>query len=236
MRAHPSTLTSVSRSAYDLILDWIYEHSVPPGTKLSERGVVEELGLSRMPVREAMKRLSLEGLLVQVPGRGTCLRTYNEQDILDLYAYREVLDGMATRLFTLRADTNEVHYVRMLCEGMEVLSREYDAREWDEKDYDFHTTIARGCRNARILTALETVLRECMYLWKQYRFAHGYNDPKVPPSYLPDVLGEHQQIVDAIAGGDPDHAEKVARKSVQDGVARRVRRLVKRTRPLGPKP
>jgi len=220
------------KSAYEVIKGWIFENKIRPGEKLSERRMAEELGLSRVPVREAFQRLTLEGILVNLAGRGLCLREYNEQDLADLYLFREALDGMSARIFTIRADPMEIGYLRMIYQEMEHMATDYHARYWEEKDIEFHTIIARFSRNTRILAALGNVLLECLYLTKIYSQTDQKGGEDTPPVHLPEVLAEHARILEAIAGGDADHAEQVARESVRAGRERIMKSFVRFKRQL----
>ena len=92
------------KNAYDLIKQMILDDEIPEGSVLVERELAERIGVSRVPVREALQRLAVEGIIVQEPGRGLVTRAYSFQDIAELYLYREALDGMAARLFAQRAD------------------------------------------------------------------------------------------------------------------------------------
>jgi DNA-binding GntR family transcriptional regulator len=219
-----------SKSAYEIIRGWIFENKLKPGEKLSERSMAESIGLSRVPIREAFQRLTLEGLLVNNPGKGLCLRSYNEQDIAALYMYREALDGMAARMFTIRADSIEKAYLLKIFKEMKATVAEYHPRYWDQKDIEFHMIIARGARNERILSALESVLLECIYLSKIF------NTKQSTPTHLNDVIEEHNRIFEAVSTGDADLAEKVARESVRDGLERVLKAFIAYNRPAVVKP
>ena len=215
-----------SRSAYEIIKEWIFTKRIPPKAKLSERGMAEELGLSRMPVREAFQRLSLEGVLTNLPGRGLCVREYNEQDITDLYLYREALDGMAARIFTIRADSMEINYLKMIYGEMQEMAEQFHPTYWNEKDIEFHTIIARGSRNNRILNALTGVLEECLYISKIFSASQEEEEQHKAPGHLQAVLEEHDRILKAISSGDAEKAERVARESVHDGLERIMKSFV----------
>ncbi len=214
-----------TKSAYEIIKGSIFDNKLKPGEKLSERSMAESIGLSRVPIREAFQRLTWEGLLVNVPGKGLCLRHYNEQDIAALYMYREALDGMAARMFTIRADSIEKAYLLKIFKEMKSIVTEYHPRYWDQKDIEFHMIIARGARNERILKALDSVLTECIYLSKIFSTNRG------TPPHLDEVIGEHNKIFEAISSGDADMAERVARESVRDGLERVLKAFVAYNRP-----
>jgi DNA-binding GntR family transcriptional regulator len=214
------------KPVYQVIKEWIYDQKIESGVKVSERSIAEAIGLSRVPVREAFQRLTLEGLLVNIPGKGLCVREYNEQDIYDLYVYREAIDGMASRYFAIRAESMEINYLKMVFEEMERTASQYNAKYWEEKDMEFHRIIARGSRNVRLSKSLENVLQECLYLSKIYfRKPDGTMEQR-SPEHLQLVLSEHRKILAAIESGDPDEAERVSRSSVQEAMKRVLRNFV----------
>ena len=102
-----------SSNTYNELKSRILNGAILPGTVMVEREIAEELGVSRVPVREAFQRLVYDGLLINSNGKELTTRTYNEQEILDLYVFRESLDGLATRLFTSRAEAMEIRYLKI---------------------------------------------------------------------------------------------------------------------------
>jgi DNA-binding GntR family transcriptional regulator len=217
-------------ATYERIKDWIFVNSIPPGTRMVEQTVAAHLGLSRAPVREAFQRLHNEGFLVKTRDKGLELRSYTEQSLVDLFTYREYLDGMATRLFSLRAEDVEIKYIRMLCNEMEQLRSAYDYRRQREKDLELHLTISRGARNERILIPHRNVLQECYYI-TGILFSDTESEAKKPPERLEKILGEHERILAAVSARDPDEAERVARESVRNGLERAMQALAKWTGP-----
>lgn len=221
----------MSASVYEHIKHRIVHGTLPPGTALVERTIADQLGVSRVPVREAFQRLTFEGLLVNADGLRT--RTYNEQEMLDIYVYREALDGMSTRLFTVRANELEVQYVQMVLKEMEGAVDEYDADYWEEKDIEFHHAIARGARNERLYRAIGHLYDECFYILRTYRGGPNARKCGERPRHLQDVYGEHERIVQAILSSDPESAEAAARASVRRATERMMRVFVERKRTSG---
>jgi DNA-binding GntR family transcriptional regulator len=213
--------TDSQKSAYESIRELILATDIPPGTQMVERKLAEVIGMSRVPVREALQRLVLEGLLEHHPGKGLVTRTYDEQDILDLYVFREPLDGAAARLFASRADPAEHEYLRTLFEGMvehyqqQMLSHIHDA------DFQFHRAIARGSRNRRLAGALDAVYLECLYVTRTYIRPQAQELPDEMRNAVRDsIVAEHRAVYDAIIGRDPEAAERAARESVRRGATR----------------
>ena len=197
---------------HELVKRMIFTGELRPGEALRERVLAEKLGISRVPIREAFQRLTLEGLLVSVPGKGLTVRTYTEHDILDLYLYRECLDGMAARLFAIRAEAMEVELLRMVLKQMEGIAGQYERDYWVEKDLEFHGVISRGTRNERLVRALTPLYEESFYLrtaFEATRRSGGASEEK--PSHLHAVVEEHTTIFRAIEAGNGEAAEEAAR-------------------------
>ena len=216
-------------NTYSDLKSRILNGEIPPGTVMVEREVAQQLGVSRVPVREAFQRLIYDGLLVKSQGRGLVVRTYNEQEILDLYIYREALDGLAARLFTSRAEEMEVRYLRMIFSEMERALDDYDYVYWQEKDIEFHETIARGARNARLFRAMDGLYNECFYLIRTYRDVDNQKR-REKPGHLSEVLEEHRRILKAIVDHDAKMAEEEARRSVRQATERMILGFINRNR------
>ncbi len=209
------------RDAYVRIRDMIFRNEISPGTHLVERRLAEQLDMSRVPIREALQRLVLEGLLVYVPGKGLVTRTYDEHELLDLYHYREPLEGMAARLFCQRADDAEVRLVEELFAGMR---RQVGARRFEvfhRYDFEFHLSIVRGSRNNRLIAELTDVYQECHYVTRTRFTPRTYEMSKTQLAELRSgVLAEHLAICEAVSRRDGDAAEEAARASAREGLRR----------------
>ena len=214
------------RDAYEMIRDMIFSNEIAPGTHLVERRLAEKLEVSRVPVREALQRLVLEGFLVHVPAKGLVTRIYEEQELLDLYHYREPLEGMAARLFCQRGDEAEIQLLEQLLVSMEHQVEEGNIIALHKNDFEFHRAIARGSRNNRLIAELYEIYQECLYVTKT-TFAEKAKE--LPDDELrtmrTDLLGEHREIHNAVAARDGDNAEREARASVRNGLNRFIRRM-----------
>ncbi len=128
-----------------------------------------------------------------------------------MYIFREAIDGMAARYFTIRAEKMAVEYLRMTSEEMEYIAANFDFRYWMEKDIEFHSVIARGSGKPRIIKTSANLIEECLYL-----VSLAFRDEKDknidhPPDYLQAVLEEHRAILAAVESNDKERAEEVAR-------------------------
>ena len=203
---------------YERIKHHILSGEVEPGSVMIERALAEELSVSRVPVREALKKLLCEGLLVSGEGKALLTREYNEQEIHDLYVYRENLDGLAARLFTHRAESMQVRYLEMVYDEMTELREHFERIDWEHHDAEFHHVIARGTRNERIIRAVKTIYEECFFL--NSTLLYKGTNIELDSNHLDEVLAEHRAILDAIIARDADAADVAARASVINAAAR----------------
>ncbi len=181
-----------------------------PGVRVTELEVAERLGVSRTPVREALRRLESEGLLVSLPWRGMIVAELDRAQVLELYAMREVLEGTAARFAAQHADEAEIDLLR------DLLAREAEAGDDGASaaqiNRDLHELIQTAAHNRYLLSTLSS-LRNALALLKGTTFAVAGRPA--------EGLAEHHAIVEAIARRDGNAAEAAARDHIAQ--ARRVR-------------
>ena len=206
--------TRASRfSRPQLIRSEVYEHlkleilngSLAPNTKLSEIPLSERLGVSRTPVREAVHRLAQDGLVSIKANKGAIVRGISPQEIEDIYAVREVLDGLAARLAALHRSPKDLKTLNAALHKLEQLP----ATAYTEQvsaDLEFHSAIATASGNA----ALEHTLRSLAQNVARVKLlTRAYNQ-------TPHTFAAHHAIYNAIETKNPQAAEHAAREHVQD--------------------
>lgn len=181
-----------------------------PGDRVTELEVAGRLGVSRTPVREAMRRLESEGLLIQLPWRGVVVAELDRAQVLELYAMREVLEGTAARFAAQHADPGELELMRDLLNQEEAAGD--DAERAARINRELHAAIYAAARNRYLLSTLSS-LGNALALLKGTTFAE--------PGRTADGLQEHRSIVDAISERNGDIAESAARLHIAN--ARRIR-------------
>ncbi|MBS1677003.1 MAG: GntR family transcriptional regulator [Actinobacteria bacterium] len=170
-----------------------------PGEHLVETELAERLGVSRVPVREALQKLKSEGLVEDAPGRGLCARRFSAADVADIYNLRLGLEPIAARLTTCRAEP--VEPLEELIGQMRDASEEHrDVAAMTAIEMKFHRKICELSGNQILAHSFAAAAA-------QIQLAMSVdNDSVVDGS---DLAAEHQVIVDAIAAGDPDRASRV---------------------------
>jgi DNA-binding GntR family transcriptional regulator len=175
----------------------------PPGERLTEDRLAEDFGVSRNPVREALRVVQAEGFVNVVPRRGAFVALPDASTIGDLFAMREQLETLAARLAAERATVADVADLRSLLDAAREATERVDLSRVAELNSELHMRVIAVSAN-KWLASIATSL----YLQVQWVFRIGAAH-RAPHSWC-----EHIRLVDAIEAGDPDEAEKAARSHV----------------------
>ena len=204
-------------TTYDRIVEYVFHSgSVSPGTRLVEQELADHLGVSRMPVRESLRRLVGQDLLVSEPdGRGVRLRQYSTEEVRQLYELRETLEGTAARAAARAANDSDLSRLRIICQKTESEVGNYGSKRWAELDHAFHDELARASHNDRVARLLKLLLTECHYLFFGSRRNRRKLSKEVATAHMQAVVDEHRLLIDLIGRGDGDGAEKLAQDHVR---------------------
>ena len=217
------------KSSYEKMKELILHGNIEPGLRLTEAYLAEKLDMSRIPVREAVQQLVQEGFVERTGKNGYQIKEYNEQDIIDLYNYREALDGMLSRLYTQRVDTSQLYYLEMNVEAMEEHFNNFDHEVFSQIDLEFHRIIARGARNQYMEHQHEIILEKVLYVAdKIYQIDETKHTDLLTEATYRETLLQHRAIFQAIKEKNPDKAEAAARDSVNKGLKKALQVLSRR--------
>ena len=172
----------------------------PPGSQLRERELCELTGVSRPSVREALRQLEAEGLIVAAPNRGLLVSAPSEDEIRQIYALRRVLETFAVREFARLRRPHDLEALRSATDALiEAEGAGGSPLELLEVGTAMHSAIAYGSGNEPLVHALETLLNRIALI----RFISLHDTSRHRP-----VLGELCDLTDAIVAGDVDLAER----------------------------
>lgn len=196
---------SLSERAYKHIHKAIQSGTLKPGTRLRELDLTEWLGISRTPIREALKKLESDGLIINEPNQGLVVTKLDFRMISEIYEIREVLEGTAAAFAARHALDGEISVLR------DIVSRELKIREDStalvEHNRIFHEALYRSTHNRYLQKFLNT-LRESMALWVHATLS--------VPGRSQEALDQHEAIVGAIEKRDVTAAEQAARQHIRD--------------------
>jgi DNA-binding GntR family transcriptional regulator len=174
-----------------------------PGQRVFEDQIAADLDVSRNPVREALQALAGEGFIELEPRRGARVAVVSQARAGELFEVREVLEGLVASLAATRCTDAEVAAMRAVVDEGRHAAERGNLTALPALNTRFHTLLATSARNAMLAETIEHLRHLIEWIYSQ-RIAQ-----RAPRSWQ-----EHSRIVDAIAGGDPDTAERVARAHI----------------------
>ena len=186
-----------SELVYRRLKDQIISGDLAPGSRLIELSIAADFGVSRTPVREALKRLAAENLVLADPARGMIVHAPDAGEIEDVFVVREALDGLAARLAAHRITPSELSRLRLIVDTMRQ-AIEGDRREQIViANQRFHDVIYSAAGNA-MLARVASDLRDFVRRFSTLPFAS--------PDRVEHVLAEHEAILAALQAHDPEAA------------------------------
>jgi DNA-binding GntR family transcriptional regulator len=185
---------------YSALKEMIANHRFKPGERINVERITKELGVSRTPVWEAIRRLEQESLVVNVTNKGIFMNTLTREEALDLFAVREVLEGMVARLAAERIDEKIIKKLESSLEKQKKWIEKGDIIAYTREDFNFHTLIHKASGNVFLAEMLERI------------------ENKIHPiglhvnGFLPSFYKEHSNLIRALRKNDPKEAEAMFRK------------------------
>jgi len=207
---------SLSDRAYYRIRELIVSLELPPGSLISERELMERLGVGRTPVREALRALARERLVEVYPRRGMFVSGVDVRDLAGLSEVRAALESHAARLAAERATEDDRAEIEVLLEELEQAGGEDGERTLIDLDQRIHRHVYRCAHNL----FLEATLNEYYVLTLRIWFLALERVVR-----LEDAVGEHRELLEAIRDGDPERAEQAMRRHVT-GFEQAIRRVL----------
>ncbi|WP_027631565.1 GntR family transcriptional regulator [Clostridium hydrogeniformans] len=184
----------------------IFNNMLKPGDRLVEISIAEAMGVSRTPVREALRQLELEDLAVNTPRKGTIVQGISYDRAMEMYEIREVLEGLATKLACLNISRIKINELKELLENMEHNIINKDVNKVYYLNQRWNEIILEACNN-------ELLVKKVSDLYEQLRRLTVFSlyDENLQRS----AMNEYSFIVEAIEKGDENKAENLAREHVR---------------------
>jgi DNA-binding GntR family transcriptional regulator len=135
----------------------ILHGKLKPGDRLVESHLADQMNISRFPVREALRYLEKEGLVENIPFKGTYVSAFTEEDMEEVFALRGALEGLALKLLVNRIDESQIETLGGIIKDMENAARGGDAAKVVAKDLDFHHTLCKLSNNKKLLSFWENL-------------------------------------------------------------------------------
>lgn len=192
---------------FTTIREAIIMGELKPGERLMEVQLAEKMGVSRTPVREAIRKLELEGLVNMVPRKGAHVARLSAKDIMDVLEIRASLDGLATALATQRIGDDELRELKHIQSQFENYVEKDNLQGIVKKDVEFHDVIYRASQNDKLIQIVSN-LREQVYRFRVI-YLKDFSSTK-------EVIKEHMEIYKAIVEKDPTAAREAAKNHIKN--------------------
>jgi len=206
-----STTRDLKGEVYKILRRGITGGALEPGMRLKETDLVEELAVSRTPIREALNQLSKEGLVEIIPRRGAFVKRWTRQEALEVLFLREALEGLAGKLAVSKMTDEDINELESFMADYEKGSLEYV-----EADKRFHEAIVNACGMERLKNLIWN-----LYDSLQMRKILGlsFHDEE----RIKESMEEHRRIIQAFRDRDEDGVERAIKKNFE-----KTREMVKR--------
>lgn len=192
--------SSLEEKTYDRLLDEILTGKIEQGTALTEMALCKRLGVSRTPIRAALRRLAEDGLLRLEANKGAVVVGVTQEDLIDIFEIRVRLEGLASRIAAEKMTEDEKRTLRESVELAEFYIAKRDNEKLRELDTSFHRIIYEASGNR----PLSKTLSELHTKIKRYRSA-----ALAVPGRLERSIAEHKMILLAIEAGNGEDADRL---------------------------
>lgn len=200
---------SLRGRVFESIRNDILNGRYPQNTELKEAAIGAELGVSRTPVREALRQLELEGLVSIIPNRGAYVNMITAKDVEDIYVIRPMLEGLCARWATENITSEQLDELEETLCLSEYHTKKGNYEKLYELDSLFHEQLY-AASNSRILNHVLSDFHDYVKMARKASLASSNRSVK--------STEEHREIFEAFRDRDPDRAEHVAREHVRHAV------------------
>lgn len=199
---------TLSEQVFNELKDAIIAGDLEQGSKITEDRLAKQYGISRGPLREAIRRLESIRLLVRVPHAGMRVVVLTSEIMEEIYTVREALEGMSARLAAQRMSDDDISSLSELLDKHQNSIDKSQGKHYFQRegDLDFHFRIAKASHNQWLIDLLSSELYQLLRMCRQ-------RSGQTPARPL-QALQEHRRIVEAIQMRDPELAELLMRRHI----------------------
>ena len=192
---------------FNTLREAILKGELKPGERLMELQLAAKLGVSRTPIREAIRMLEQEGLAVTIPRKGAEVARMTEKDMEDVLEIREALDELAAKIACSRMTEDQLKQLETIKETFVESTRSHDVKRIAEADVSFHDVIYEATGNPKLVSMLNN-LREQIY---RYRVEYLKEEKNYPT-----LIGEHEAIVEALYARNQDEVVRAMHTHIEN--------------------
>jgi DNA-binding GntR family transcriptional regulator len=190
------------------IRDAIISGAITSGSRVSEPDLAERFGISRTPIREALRQLESEGYLTVIPRKGAVVSAFTQKDVEEFYAIKSILEGYAAKLACCRLSEKEIDRLQTINKRLSELCEQSDVKQFFKVHNDFHDLFIKAADNEK--------LREMINLLVT-RFQRLRLMSISQPGRMAVSVTEHEKIITAFRERNCEAAELLVRKNAEYG-------------------
>lgn len=210
------SITAEERAS-QAIIQLIIDHKYLPGEKLLETDLAHELGMSRTPIRSALRKLAAEGVLDIHANRGCSVPFLTLDDMETLFRFRAELEGMAAATAASVISEREIDEIKTLLEQEKNIYGQSDALHYNRINEHIHKKIVNASRNSYLIRSINPIfLRAELYIFYYDRYCRE-KKPKIEYIELPEThssIIEHNKLLRSLSEREPDMARIIAKRHV----------------------
>ncbi len=204
---------SAAEAVYQTLREAILSGTLRPGESLGEEHLARSFQVSRTPVREGILRLETEELARRIPRRGLVVRTITAHEVLEVYAVRTALDGLAARLASAESLPADRAHLAWINDRFAEAAARADPAALSQTNIAFHEALCQAAHNS-LLLRFTCQIHDWVRRFGETTLAY--------PGRASAAVAEHRAILDAIAAGDGDAAERRAREHMEHALSTRM--------------
>jgi DNA-binding GntR family transcriptional regulator len=211
---------TAAEMAYAVLREAILSNTIPPGARLRADDLANELGVSRTPVREALRKLQAEDIVVSVDGVLT-VKVLSERQLLEIYYTREALEGMAARLAAEQAGSLDLNTLRAILQDIEDAHERSNVAALRQLTGEFQLAAFRASHNEYLYELLSSIQEKI----RNYR-----TSTTALPGRADEIVAFCRALLTAIETRNPDEAERIARDNRRRTLELRLK-MIRTARP-----
>lgn len=201
--------TTLKANALNQIRKAIVSRRLRQGDRIVETHLAQQMGISKFPIREAIRNLEKEGLIVTIPFKGAYVSSFDERDLEELYTLRSALEELAIRILMDRINDGKIKKFNSILTKMKKAARERNVEKMISEDMTFHRTICEFSGHRKLLELWSTL----EYQIRSFIALEEYTYERVQ-----QLVETHHPVLEAIKSGDKHLAEKRMRDHLSEAM------------------
>lgn len=198
----------LSKKVYRILKERIIKGNLKPGEKILEVNIAKQLGVSRTPVREALRELAAEGFFAMEPNLGMIVIDFSIEDLQEVLKIRKLLEGFATSIAAKKINKEEIKKLEKIIKKMSISISKNDVLVYSDLNAEFHNLIFNICGNKQLIKIYDNLSNS----EHRFRIRLLRNNPE----RLKYSLKEHQKILEALKRKDSEQAYKLSQKHIEN--------------------